>query len=113
MKRLTLSTLAALAGASLLLASPAEAKRTPVRSNAVWSHILNLEADVNRADNRDTISEREAAGMRVQIAELKADYNRLNRNGLTPAQASTLENRIATLRGRLKNERRDADKHRH
>ena len=105
--------LSMLLGASLLAALPAEAKRTPIRSNHVWEDIIDLERDVNQADNRDTISEREAAGLRVQISELKADYNRLNRNGLTPAQAGKLESRIHQLRARLKNEKHDVDHHRH
>lgn len=112
MKALTKAAFVSLAGMALVLGSTADARRTPIRSNHVWEDIVKLEQDVNKADNKDTISEREAAGMRNQIAELKADYNRMNRNGLTPAQASALESRISTLRGRLRNEKHDVDHHR-
>lgn len=113
MKRLTLSSLTMLAMVAALAAAPVDARRTPVRSVNVWENIVELERDVNQADNRDTISEREAAGLRAQIAELKADYNRLNRNGMGPAEAGKLQSRINQLRARLKNERRDPDHHRH
>ncbi len=112
MKKLSRIAYAALAGAAMLAALPAAARPTPIRSNHVWNDIVQLERDVNRADARDTISEREAAGLRAQIAELKADYNRLKRNGLSPANARALENRIHQLRARLGNEKHDPDNHR-
>lgn len=112
MKALTRAAFLSLAGMALVLGSSADARRTPVRSNHVWNDIVQLERDVNRADTKDTISEREAAGMRNQIADLKADYYRLNRNGLSPAQANALESRVNTLRGRLHNEKYDVDHHR-
>lgn len=94
-----------------LAAAPLSAKPTPVRSSEVWNDIVQLEQDVNRADARDTISEREAAGIRSEIADLKSDYYRLNRNGLTAGEANSLENRIHRLRERLHNERDDRDHH--
>jgi hypothetical protein len=94
------------------MATPLAAKPTPVRSSAVWQDITQLEQDVNRADNRDTISEREAAGMRNQIADIKRDYHRMNANGLSAGEANGLENRIQNLRKRLHNERGDRDHHR-
>lgn len=95
-----------------LAATPALADPTPVRSAAVWNAITELEADVNRADARDTISEREAAGIRAQIDAIKDTYQRWNRNGLTPGEANTLTNRIQAQRNRLQNERSDPDHHR-
>jgi hypothetical protein len=97
---------------ALALAAPLAAKPTPVRSAEVWEDILELGRDVNRADTRDTISEREAAGMRAQIADLKKQYHRHNANGLTPGEAGAIESRIRTLRNRLGNERHDRDHHR-
>jgi hypothetical protein len=93
-------------------AAPTLAKVTPVRSTEVWAEIQNLEADVNRADARDTISEREAAGIRAQIADIKQQYGRWNANGLTPGEAAALRDRIAAQRNRLHNERQDHDHHR-
>lgn len=104
----------ALLAAALLAGSPTPvwSKSTPVRSTAVWAEITELEADVNRADARDTISEREAAGIRDQIAEIKQQYRRLNANGLTPGEAAALRSRILAQRNRLHNERQDHDHHR-
>ncbi|MGH6787903.1 MAG: hypothetical protein ACREBO_13820 [Novosphingobium sp.] len=103
-----------LLGAALAagLTVSAAAKPTPARSAAVWADIEALAAEVNRADVRDTISEREAAGLRGEIGELRAQYRRYNANGLSPAEVGTLEARIRTLRGRLGNERADRDGHR-
>lgn len=98
--------------AAALAATPAWGKATPVRSTEVWASIQALEADVNRADARDTISEREAAGIRAQIADIKQTYHRWNANGLTPGEASALKNRIEAQRHRLHNERQDSDHHR-
>ncbi len=98
---------AVLALSAALLAAPVLANPTPVRSGEVWRDIEALAADVDRADARDTISEREAAGLRGEIGELKAQYRRYNANGLSPAEARTLEGRINRLRTRLGNERRD------
>jgi hypothetical protein len=102
----------ALFAAAMLTASPALAKGTPVRSTEVWAEIQSLEADVDRADTRDTISEREAAGIRAQLADIKQQYHRWNANGLTPSEASALRNRISAQRNRLHNERQDHDHHR-
>jgi hypothetical protein len=99
--------------AAASLAAPALADPTPVRSAAVWNAITELEQDVNRADSRDTISEREAAGIRSRIGEIKEDYRRWNGNGLTVGEANTLTNRVQAQRNRLHNERNDRDHHRH
>jgi len=104
--------LAAIAALLPLAIANAQAKPTPVRSAEVWAEIQNLEADVNRADARDTISEREAAGIRAQIADIKQTYRRWNGNGLTSGEAAALRNRISAQRNRLQNERHDDDHHR-
>jgi hypothetical protein len=110
MRTTTLACTFALLATSL--AAPLSAKSTPIRSSEVWEDIIELEQDVNRADARDTISEREAAGLRSEIADLKGQYRRFNSNGLSPGEAQTLENRIKALRTRLGNEREDRDHHR-
>lgn len=104
--------LAVIAIGAALLAAPLSAKPSPVRSSAVWHQIVALEQDVNRADARDTISEREAAGMRAEIGDIKRDYGRKNANGLSQGEANALEARIHRLRQRLQNERHDPDHHR-
>lgn len=96
---------------ALSLALPASARPTPSRSAHVWQDIEQLDRDIARADTRDTISEREAAGLREEVRELRAQYRRWNANGLTPAEARVLEDRIHRIRARLGNERHDPDRH--
>lgn len=96
---------------ALSLALPATARPTPSRSAHVWRDIEQLDRDIARADTRDTISEREAAGLREEVRELRAQYRRLNVGGLSPAEARTLEDRVHRLRARLGNERHDPDHH--
>lgn len=107
MKRIALFT-----ALSLALVGPAIAAPTPVRSAEVWHDINELDRSIDRADQRDTISEREAAGLRAQVRALRDSYHQLNRGGLTPAEARSLEQRIERLNARLGNERHDADHHR-
>jgi hypothetical protein len=104
--------LALIAALAALPAMPLAAKPTPIRSAAVWNDIERLERDVNLADQRDTISEREAAGLRAQIADLKQQYHKKNVGGLTPGEANALQSRIGELRQRLNRERRGPDHHR-
>ena len=107
-KLILLATLAA----CLAMPAAVSARPTPIRNNAVHDSIALLEADINRADNNDTISEREAANLRDQLRGLRADYQRMNNNGLTAGETRSLENRIANIRSRLRSERRDVDRHR-
>ena len=107
-----LRLIALTAALAALSATPLAAKPTPIRSSEVWHDIDELERDVNQADTRDTISEREAAGMRAQITDLKKQFHKKNVGGLTPGEAASLETRIHSLRERLRNERHDPDHHR-
>lgn len=109
MKLRNLALVAALAALPMV---PLAAKPTPIRSAEVWNDIERLERDVNLADQRDTISEREAAGLRAQIADLKKQYHKKNAGGLTPGEANALQSRIGELRQRLNRERHDPDHHR-
>lgn len=91
---------------SLAIAMPADAA-TPVRAQTIRNQIDELDRRIDRNDSRDTISEREAAGLRNQLDELQDLFRRYNANGLTPAEMDTLEDRIRRLWVRLGNERRD------
>ncbi|WP_310533507.1 hypothetical protein [Novosphingobium sp.] len=71
--------------------------------------ITQLERQVNRGDNRDRISEREAAGLRRDVAQLRWTYRSYARNGLSSSEVRTLQNRIQNIRHRLQNERNDRD----
>jgi septal ring factor EnvC (AmiA/AmiB activator) len=97
---------------ALAIAAPAEAGRwTPVRADNVRDNINALEADINQADRRDTISEREAADLRARVASLRAEFNTKNANGLKKSEVKDLNNRVERIRERLRSERADADHH--
>ena len=92
--------------------NPAMARDTPVRADMIRQQINELQHDVNRNDNRDRISEREAAGLRRDVAGLQNQFRAFNRNGLSGGEVRTLERRISHIRSRLHIERRDRDHHR-
>jgi hypothetical protein len=85
---------------------PSEAA-TPARAQSIRNQINSLEARINGNDRRDSISEREAAGLRNQLDELQDLFRRYNSNGLSAAEMDTLQDRIRRLNARLGNERRD------
>lgn len=82
---------------------------TPQRAQAIRHQIDQLRQAVNRTDRRDRISEREAAGLRRDVANLQDQFRSYNRNGLSNPEMRTLERRIADIRGRLRYERWDRD----
>ena len=113
---------AAVTGA-LVLAAPAQSHPrpfphshspghiTPIRADIVRDDINRLDADIDRADHNDTISEREAADLRARVRGLRSEFHRFNSNGLTVAEVNTLEGRANYIRSRLRMERFDWDRH--
>ena len=79
------------------------------RAQAIRSQIDELQRRVERTDNRDRISEREAAALRRAVWNLRQQFRDYNRNGLTQREAQILQNRIADIRQRLRYERQDRD----
>ena len=111
----TFKTLAiSIATAALALGTAAEAQPgwTPGRSNAISSQIEELQRRVERSDDRDRISEREAAGLRRDIRNLRYQFRDYNRNGLSRNEWNVLQRRIDSIRQRLRIERRDWDNRR-
>lgn len=92
--------------------APASARPTPARADNIRSEIAELQRAVNRSDNRDRISEREAAGLRRDVASLQSQFRAFNRDGLSSWEMRTLDNRARQIRARLHMERRDRDDHR-
>ena len=78
-------------------------------ANAIWTQIEQLQRRVARNDYRDRISEREAAGLRNAVYQLRIQFRDFNRNGLTQREARYLQDRINQIRSRLHNERHDND----
>ena len=73
------------------------------------AQIEELQRRIERNDNRDRISEREAAGLRRDVYRLRQQYRDYARNGLSQREAQILQSRINDIRQRLRYERRDDD----
>lgn len=76
---------------------------------AIARQIEQLEQRVQRVDARERISEREAAGLRRAVYNLRQQYRDYARNGLTQREAQVLRSRIQQVHERLHDERRDRD----
>ena len=68
-----------------------------------------MQRRIVRNDGRDRISEREAAGLRNAVFQLRMQFRDYNRNGLSQREARYLQDRINQIRSRLQYERRDND----
>ncbi len=79
------------------------------QANAIRVQIEQLEQRIRRTDGRDRISEREAAGLRRAVYNLRQQYRDYSRNGLTRREAQVLQSRIQQIRQSLSYERRDND----
>ena len=79
------------------------------QANAIRQQIEQLRQRVDRIDARDRISEREAAGLRRAVRDLREQFRDYNRNGLSQREAMILRDRIQRIRARLQFERRDND----
>jgi len=83
--------------------------QTPARAEAIRNQIAMLEQRVNRNDNRDRISEREAWGLRREVRDIREQFRMFNRDGLNDREFRILQNRIDRARDRLMVERHDRD----
>jgi Spy/CpxP family protein refolding chaperone len=79
------------------------------QANAIRQQIEQLRQRIARIDARDRISEREAAGLRRAVHNLREQFRDFNRNGLSQREAQILRQRIQQIRARLQFERRDND----
>ena len=105
---------------SLILVAASAALATPPTLGQVWriqptvqreirEDIRQLQYQIQRAQQRGRISQREAVGLRRQAANLRMLLARYNRNGLSRQEVAALEYRVNRLRERLRLERRDWD----
>ena len=83
-----------------------------ISPEAAREKIRRLAADYGLEVDPDRMITELSVGERQRVEILKALYRRYNANGLSPAEASTIERRIEKLRHRLRNERHDRDHHR-
>ena len=78
-------------------------------ANAIAQQIQQLQYRVERTDMRDRISEREAAGLRRAVYNLRLQFRDFNRDGLSQRESQILQQRVNQIRERLRYERRDND----
>lgn len=78
--------------------------------HAISTQIAQLERRVQRLDSRDRISEREAAGLRRAVYNLRQQFQDYARNGLSQREMQVIQSRIHQLRERLHHDRRDNDR---
>jgi predicted RNase H-like nuclease (RuvC/YqgF family) len=104
----------AAAAAMVFGASAAQAQMgwAPGRHNMIANQIEELDRRIDRADDRNRISEREAAGLRREVRNLRYQYRDFRRDGLTRWEWRTLQRRIDDVRTRLRIERSDWDNRR-
>ena|SRR5687767_723858 len=112
---------AALAATALTAAAPAAAQYGqpyPPYGNAYgynnYGHIRSLEARLNqlqrqiqRLDQRNILSNREAARLRAQAWDVRNDLRRAGRDGFNQREANRFQQRIAQLEYRIQREASD------
>lgn len=79
------------------------------QARSIRNQIDQLQRMVERRDGRGRISEREAAGLRHQVWNLRQTFRAMNRDGLNRREARILQERIEFVRDRLNHESRDRD----
>lgn len=122
MKRFLIS--AAAAATALTAAVPAAAQYGqpyPPYGNAYgynnYGHIRSLEArlvqlqrQIVRLDQRNILSNREAARLRAEARDVRNDLRRAARDGLNQREANRFHQRVAQLEYRIQREARDRDR---
>lgn len=119
MRKLLIS--AALATATVVAAVPAAAVAQPgygwQRGGPTRAQVVNLIRDLNRAEQRIVrargISRREAVSLRRQAAQIRAQLNRAQRNGINAREFAVLRMQVNRLEQRVRFERRDNDNRRY
>lgn len=100
------------AGVLVATAAPATAQTWRPRAAAtseIRQDIDQLERRISRAEQRGTITRREAARLRRELAEFRQLYRQYNRNGLNRTEVSRLEREANQIRAELRLSMRDWD----
>ena len=79
----------------------------PRRDAMIRADIEQLDNGILRAQQRRTISPREAQGLRMQARDAKRMYYSYARDGLNRNEVMALEQRVNQIRAQLRMERRD------
>lgn len=122
MRKFLMSAL--IAGAAVAAASPAAAQgwghnngprpgqHMGWNGGQIRAQINQLDNSISRAQQRRTISQREATGLRRQTLNLQRQYNQFARNGLDRREVSILQSGVNQVRQNLRMERLDFDRFR-
>lgn len=104
----------ALASATLIAAAPASAqpgwRLGPGVQREIQQDINQLDRRITRAEQRRTISRREASGLRRDSNDIRRTYARYSRNGLDRQEVRDLQRRVNQVHMRLRYEQRDWDR---
>jgi predicted RNase H-like nuclease (RuvC/YqgF family) len=103
---------AVMLASTAVAAAPASAqgwRPQPAVQRQIQQDINQLDNRIQRAQQRRTISQREATGLRREALNLQRRYNQFARNGLTRPEVAQLEGAVNRLHQRLRLERRDWD----
>lgn len=106
----------ALASAALIASAPASAqygggwRPNPGVQREIQQDINQLDRRITRAEQRRTISRREAFGLRRDANEIRRTYARYSRNGLDRQEVRDLQRRVNQVHMRLRYEQRDWDR---
>lgn len=109
MRKIMLSLIAASTAFSAVPASAQAWRVQPAAARQIQSDISQLNTQISRAQQRRTVSPREATSLRRQALQLQRTYNRFSRNGLDRNEVRQLESQVNGLRQQLRLERRDWD----
>ena len=122
--RKVLFTVAAAASA-LAFAAPASAQYYPGQQapygnaygynnyghvRSLQAHIDQVQRQISRLDQRNILSEREAARLRYESRDIERQLWYVGRNGLNPYEATSIQRRISRLEQRVAYEARDGNR---
>lgn len=109
MRKILISIAMASATMAAMPASAQAWRVQPGVQREIQSDINQLQNQIQRAQLRHTISQREAAGLRRDATRLQRTYNDYLRGGLNRAEVSALQTQVNRIHVRLRLERRDWD----
>lgn len=88
-------------------AQPGQHRGQPAAQFQIRGEMEQLSQQISRAEQRRTISRREALSLRRQLTQVQRNYNSFARNGIDRREAATLNNQLDQVRRALRSERRD------
>ena len=121
MRKLLVSVALATATIAAAVPAAAEAQRSAYRPlgpsrqavNELLRDLSRAENQIARAQQRRTISHREATSLRREAGQIRFQLNRAARNGIGPREFADLRTRVNRLEARVRFERHDRDNRRY